>query len=164
MCIRDRNYTVTLQPHKQRWLFALDNPVSLPHAGSSDDGINNNQDNPVARLLADGQLISKDTVSQVIRYRQSSSLSNQLVPLRKPSIENLQLAGKNLKTTALAREMRQQAGSDAAFAQNVLNHFNEKPFHYTLKPQLLGDAPVDEFMFQTRSGFCEHTMQPLLLS
>ena len=150
------NYTVTLQPHKQRWLFALDNPVSLPHTGSGDDGINNNQDNPVARLLADGQLISKDTVSQVIRYRQSSSLSNQLVPLRKPSIENLQLAGKNLKTTALAREMRQQAGSDAAFAQNVLNHFNEKPFHYTLKPQLLGDAPVDEFMFQTRSGFCEH--------
>ncbi len=150
------HYTVTLQPHKQRWLFALDNPVSLPQTGSSDDSINDNQDKIIARLLADGQLISEDTVSQVIRYRQSSSLSNQLVPLRRPSIDNLQLAGKNPKTTALAREMRQQAGSDATFAQNVLNHFNENPFHYTLKPQLLGDAPVDEFMFQTLSGFCEH--------
>jgi hypothetical protein len=103
------HYTVTLQPHKQRWLFALDNPVSLPQTGSSDDSINDNQDKIIARLLADGQLISEDTVSQVIRYRQSSSLSNQLVPLRRPSIDNLQLAGKNPKTTALAREMRQQA-------------------------------------------------------
>ena len=147
------DYTVTLQPHKQRWLFALDNPVSLPQTGLISD---ENKDSTVARLLADGQLISNDPVRQVLRYRQSSSLSNRLVPLQRPTTDSLQLAGKNSKTTSLARQMRQHAGSDAAFAQNVLNHFNENPFHYTLKPQLLGDAPVDEFMFQTRSGFCEH--------
>jgi hypothetical protein len=29
-------------------------------------------------------------------------------------------------------------------------------FVYTLEPPLLGEHPVDEFLFSTRSGFCEH--------
>jgi len=132
------NYTVTLQPHKQRWLFALD---TIQAAG---------------RLLADGQLVSKDPITKALRYRQSSSLSDRLVPLIQPSLDSLQLAGRNTRTVAFAKELRQESESDQDFAQKVLSHFNQNPYRYTLKPQLLGDSPVDEFMFQTRSGFCEH--------
>src|SRR5262249_11962532 len=31
-----------------------------------------------------------------------------------------------------------------------------QPFMYTLEPPKLGDDPVDQFLFETRSGFCEH--------
>jgi hypothetical protein len=34
--------------------------------------------------------------------------------------------------------------------------FREQPFIYTLAPPELGDNPVDQFLFETRSGFCEH--------
>ena len=42
------------------------------------------------------------------------------------------------------------------YATSVLQHFNRDFFSYTLRPQLLGDAPIDEFLFQTKEGFCEH--------
>jgi hypothetical protein len=38
----------------------------------------------------------------------------------------------------------------------VLAHFTDNPFVYTLQPPLLGEDPMDQFMFQTRRGFCEH--------
>jgi hypothetical protein len=34
--------------------------------------------------------------------------------------------------------------------------FRNQNFYYTLTPPLLGEHAVDEFMFSTRSGFCEH--------
>ena len=38
----------------------------------------------------------------------------------------------------------------------ALEFFNQQPFVYTLQPPLLGTQPVDEFLFETRRGFCEH--------
>ena len=37
-----------------------------------------------------------------------------------------------------------------------MQHFNQQPFRYTLQPQVLGHTPVDEFMFDSQEGFCEH--------
>ena len=34
--------------------------------------------------------------------------------------------------------------------------FREQPFYYTLTPPLLGGEIVDDFLFRTRQGFCEH--------
>ena len=38
----------------------------------------------------------------------------------------------------------------------MLNWFNQEEFSYTLNPELLSRHSVDEFLFRTRSGFCEH--------
>jgi hypothetical protein len=38
----------------------------------------------------------------------------------------------------------------------VLRHFNQESFRYTLNPPLLSRHSVDEFLFDTRRGFCEH--------
>ena len=43
-----------------------------------------------------------------------------------------------------------------AVVQAALTLFREQEFFYTLKPPLLGGQPVDEFLFETRRGFCEH--------
>ena len=38
----------------------------------------------------------------------------------------------------------------------ALRHFSLSKFTYTLSPPLLGRDSVDEFLFDTRRGFCEH--------
>ena len=165
------NYTVMLQPHRQRWLFALDTAASLPHSFNAAADIDRNKNRitapqqdrdgrivsrPVGRQLSDGQIIADKPVSQVVRYRQSSVLSDAILPARAPSERTLLLPGNNTRTHAFANKLRNASSSDLDFAHRLLQHFNQESFYYTLKPQLLGNAPVDEFMFDTRQGFCEH--------
>jgi transglutaminase-like putative cysteine protease len=60
---------------------------------------------------------------------------------------------------AWARDLRTQAGSDAAFAQAVMAHIRQAPFTYTLNPGVYGEFTphgIDEFWFDRRLGFCEH--------
>lgn len=146
------NYTVTLQPHRQRWLFALDMPVSLPMSLSPDA----RSTRALARLTLDGQLLHREPVSQVLRYRQQSQTGDSYRTARPPAASTLQLANKNRRTLAFAHDLRASVRSDQAYALEVLKHFNRENFHYTLQPSLLGHAPVDEFLFATREGFCEH--------
>jgi transglutaminase-like putative cysteine protease len=40
--------------------------------------------------------------------------------------------------------------------QRALALFREQEFTYTLQPPLLGEQPIDDFLFKTRKGFCEH--------
>jgi len=152
------NYTVMLQPHKQRWLFALDAAVSLPtsdNAKSSEPGLQTSN-RLLGRLMNDGQLLSNKPVTQLLRYRQSSILSPTLNTSLPPANSTLYLPGNNSKSIEFAQSLRRQSASDLAFARKVLHNFNSDVFSYTLKPQLLGDAPIDEFLFQTKEGFCEH--------
>lgn len=152
------NYTVMLQPHRQRWLFALDAAMSLPQSDTASlDGQSiRTSTRLLGRLMADGQLIANKPVSHVLRYRQSSVLSDKLASSRQPAKNTLYLPGKNPKTIAFAQSLRSQSKNDLEYARNVLRNFNRDVFRYTLQPQILGDAPVDEFLFQTKAGFCEH--------
>ena len=45
---------------------------------------------------------------------------------------------------------------DLDVIKRVLNLFRDLLFFYTLVPPELGRDPVDEFLFETRRGFCEH--------
>ena len=113
----------------------------------------------LGRLMGDGQLIANKPVSHVLRYRQSSVLSDKIAPSRSPADNTLYLPGKNPRTIEFARKLRSSSTSDLDYAQNVLRNFNREQFRYTLQPQILGDAPVDEFLFQTKAGFFANTMQ-----
>ena len=146
------DYAVMLQPHGRRWLFALERPAGLPR-GSDAPGA---RARPLATMTEDGRLLAPEPVTQVIRYRASSSLSAALDPGREPAAHQSALAGRNPRTVALARELRAAHADDAALADALLRRFNVEPYRYTLSPELLGDAPVDEFLFDTREGFCEH--------
>ncbi len=152
---RVHDYTVMLQPHRQRWLFALDTAASLPYPDNPDTtaGIT---PRVLGQLMSDGQMIAERPVTQVLRYRQSSVLSDTLATNVPPAPHTLYLPGKNPRTIAFARSLREKTTGPWDYAQRVLNIFSENEFHYTLQPQLLGDAPVDEFLFQSQAGFCEH--------
>jgi transglutaminase-like putative cysteine protease len=64
--------------------------------------------------------------------------------------------GSNPRTRELAAEWRREHEADEAVVRQVLGHFRREAFVYTLNPPLLGQNGIDEFLFETRRGFCEH--------
>src|SRR4029077_16471354 len=64
--------------------------------------------------------------------------------------------GGNPRTAALAASLRQRSASDAALVQAALDYLRRGGFVYSLEPPPLGADAVDDFLFQTREGFCGH--------
>jgi hypothetical protein len=70
---------------------------------------------------------------------------------------DLRLPGnRNPRTLQLARELRSTHADDMEFVKAVLTIFRQQPFFYTLTPPKLSDDSVDEFLFNTKRGFCGH--------
>jgi hypothetical protein len=65
-------------------------------------------------------------------------------------------AEENPRAMELGKAWAQSIPSPKARVAHALNHFREQPFYYTRRPPLLGPDPVDEFLFESRQGFCEH--------
>jgi len=136
-------YQVTLELHHQRWLYALDIPASIPPGGHRGHAF---------------QLLANKPTDDMRRYRVRSFSHYRLGRLSTADRHRaLQLpAGRNPRTVALARQWRARFANDEQLVQHALRYFREQPFYYTLQPPLLGGDIVDEFLFQSRRGFCEH--------
>lgn len=139
-------YSLTLEPHGKTWIFALDvaDPLNLPpHTGLA----------PTLQLLADQPITQRRRFDLVAlpRHRLDANADPETLT------RALQLppAG-NPRARALAERLRRAARSDQDVVEAVLRLFREEDFHYTLTPPLLGADGVDEFLFGTRRGFCEH--------
>ncbi len=138
------DYTVTLQPHKQSWVFALDLPASIPNNVS---------------LQFDYQLIAKDQVDDVMRYSITSYpqyTTGEPWPLARSAA--LQLPPQhNPQTQVLAQQWIQYGLTPRQIVDQALELFRQQPFYYSrTPPALTSNDPVDEFLFTTRRGFCEH--------
>jgi protein-glutamine gamma-glutamyltransferase len=137
-------YTVTLEPHYQRWLFAIDLPMAAPHD---------------AQLANDYQLLSARPIRNRLRYDVTSNVGYRYGVAEAPALLQRALLlprGYNPAAIRLARDLRGRAQNDADVIAAVLNYFHTEPFFYTLVPPELGRNSVDEFLFETRRGFCEH--------
>lgn len=64
----------------------------------------------------------------------------------------------NTRTRALAETLWHESGGDPrAFLAAIMARFGEAPFRYTLSPPRLTSADrVDEFLFESRAGYCTH--------
>ena len=138
------DYEVTLEPHNYNWLFALELAARIP---------------PNASVTADYVLLSRTPVRNRVRYDMRSYTefteggAADAYELR----AGLQLpAGFNPRAHRLAREWAAGRATDAAIVQKALSYFREQGFVYTLEPPLLGRDSVDEFLFGSKRGFCEH--------
>jgi hypothetical protein len=70
---------------------------------------------------------------------------------------DLQLPEKsNPRAAALGRELGARYANPRDAIRSMLQMFREQEFFYTMVPPLLASDPVDEFLFDTRRGFCEH--------
>jgi len=137
------DYAVLLEPSNRRWLFALDLPASLP---------------PHAGMTRSFQLLRDQPVNEVYRYEMRSYpqyRTGELTDAEK--FAGLRLPSRsNPRARELAEEWRARDPRPEALVATALTLFREQPFAYTLTPPLLGSNSVDEFLFSTRQGFCEH--------
>lgn len=137
-------YETTLEPQPQRWLLALDAPVSLP---------------PETAINGVLTASSRQSINQRRRFHFSSSLDYRFNSDEAQAVLDRNLAlptASNPQTVALARQWRRDAKSPETLIAKALALFNKEAFTYTLQPPLLGDNGIDQFLFQTRRGFCEH--------
>lgn len=138
------DYTVTLEPHNKLWLFALDMPTNISAA---------------ADMAPDFQLLSRAPVNARLRYNARSQLTYRANLNEPPQQMKRALdlpRGYNPKAMQLAAEWRAKNTNDEAIANTALRYFNQNAFSYTLEPPLLGTHSVDDFLFTTKQGFCEH--------
>jgi len=142
---REFSYQIVLEPQGRRWLLALDTPVRWSA--------------PRARLGPGIQLMSAEPVWERTAYRADSVPGGSVRTDEDPG--NLQKItrlppGRNPRTSEMAQRLRKQSSSDADFIANVLRFFQAANFRYSLTPPPLGLHAVDDFLFTTREGFCEH--------
>ncbi|MEJ2602493.1 MAG: DUF3488 and transglutaminase-like domain-containing protein [Gammaproteobacteria bacterium] len=62
----------------------------------------------------------------------------------------------NPRTREYARRLRTGSGDERDYIRRVLAYYRQNSFSYTLTPSRLGRDAVDEFLFTSRAGFCEH--------
>jgi len=140
---RQLDYEVLLEETNRTWLFALDVPITAPDASF---------------ITSDLQLVSRQPVDTAKRYRVRSALDYRTeepdatrrdYALRLP-------ANVTQRMRDLVGDWRAESNDDWGLVQRGLEYLHRENFHYTLLPPALGANPADQFLFETRRGFCEH--------
>ncbi len=135
-------YDVIAEASMQPWLYALAAPQSWS--------------NNIA-FARDIRLQAFLPVTERMNYHVVSFLDYQLNELTADELEQNKSLPKtgNLKTRALAKEWLAETGSTEKLIAKLFNYYHQS-FSYTLKPLPLGVDTVDDFLWNTRQGFCEH--------
>ena len=136
------HYRIVLEPHGHRNLFTLDLPVTAA---------------PVGTIMKDHTLITRRPVAQRLTYVVTSVLDDHHGWTDRPDDRYRQLpADRNPRTLALGRQLALSHADPAARIRAGLDVFRKDRFTYTLRPDRLGRDAVDDFLFVSRNGFCEH--------
>jgi transglutaminase-like putative cysteine protease len=133
---------IVLQPHGNRWLFALASPQQAPRG---------------AILTGGNVLLAKEDVHSTLQYEVLSypiPLQTELSPFQARS--SLQLNDIGPATRSLAQSWSQSSDSPQTIVQKAIEFFQKGNFRYTLSPGQYAKNGLDEFLFQRRAGFCEH--------
>jgi len=137
------NYTVTLEPNNKPWIMTLDRPNSVP----------NNTIRKAGYVLQ-----SKTPIRKRLRYAMQSRALYRTDQLSDVARRRALALPDNIsdRVRDLAKRWRRASTNDRDVVQQALDYIRNNEFVYTLTPPLLGSNPVDEFLFETRRGFCEH--------
>ena len=97
---------------------------------------------PIAlKWLGDTQLMQLDDRQQMWQSKINTKVHSELDP----------------KAQKLAVQLWQKSGAEPErYIQHVLQWYKQQNFAYTLSPGTLGHNRVDDFIFGSRKGFCEH--------
>lgn len=140
-------YNVTLEPHNENWLFALDLPVAVAA--------------PMTWMRADYSLYRWRKVNNRLSYTVTSNSGAQ-PRLHKNLLQNaLQLPlDDNRRARSLAHAWKTESQTKEEIVNRALDYFQTNAFMYTIEPGARYDNnslnQVDNFLFSERKGFCEH--------
>lgn len=150
--------TIVIWPHYRNWLFALDSPVRPAQ--------NLTEDSDWSVLRSGGVLQlknSRETIDHKEEYEVESAL---LLKSRKLSAEDekrgLQLPDDKAedkidpRVRELADQLHRESGDTRKYIWEVLRYFRQQGFTYNDSPGAGGKNELADFLFKTKSGFCEH--------
>ena len=142
------DYSIVVEPHGQPWLFSLMTPLQVSSVTNS------------IRIAGDSLLMNRIPLAQRMRYEVRSALQREWPEPPQLTKQQLDIYIRlpdegNPQTRALAQRWREQQLDNQQIIDNALALFNRE-FTYTLQPPVLGTHTVDEFLFQSKRGFCEH--------
>lgn len=139
-------YTIIERPGRDGRLFAMDVPDP--------------KDLPVNTKLGPDDVLRTTRKTHHLRLYRLRSYPDYVM---QPSLSRLVRSADlelpphiDPRARALARSWRQRWRSDAAIVRTALEMFHRKNFYYTLYPPPVGHNAIDDFLFHTRAGFCEH--------
>lgn len=136
-------YNIVMEPHDHRWVF------TLSQAKLADDRIATNSDD-LFRYRQDVH----ERVAYDVWTAETSHAARTLTGDERQRATALPETG-NPRARELTRQWRRTAHTHAEIIQKALDHFHQT-FIYTLNPPLLGADNVDQFLFETQRGYCEH--------
>lgn len=137
-------YNVILEPTQRPWIYGLH--LAEPQSNEFFKSRN-------------FELFNSGPITQRLSYNLISYTNNQtdLIILGGIRRRNLRLPEEgNQLSRDFARQLRATVASDRDFAFAVLAYFQQNEFFYSLNPALLGEDRIDDFLFNTLEGFCEH--------
>jgi len=143
----DLRYRVMLEPTDRNGLYTLDLATGFPAQSSR---------------TVEGAVLRDQPVSSLFPYEAWAAINTPIPVLAVPNMQRrwgLELPeGLNPRTAALAQGWRAEVGDDPiALADRAMRHIRGENFGYTMSPPpLVGAHRMDEFLFETQLGFCEH--------
>jgi transglutaminase-like putative cysteine protease len=148
-------YDVMMDPHQERWAYALNgserasNNIHEIGLGAFEFKLDVVSPTPY-RLILDSFGSSVDGLATAMKLSGSDAASS-------PLAQDVALPRSvNPKTRALVDSILRAGPTESEFVRRLLEMFATEGFAYTLKPPLLGDNSIDEFLFSAKRGFCEH--------
>ena len=137
------DYSLMLEGSNSTILPALDRPLSAPK------GANLLRDHSLRfRLPQDARQIIQLQSDPTARLDENLPDHLRKLALQLPEADNPLLQDLGAGWQKLAPQER---------IQRALRHFQTEGFSYTLEPPVLEDQDgMDDFLFNTRAGFCEH--------
>ncbi|AKC85728.1 transglutaminase TgpA family protein [Pseudoxanthomonas suwonensis] len=137
-------YELEVEATDRRDLPALDLPLVVPEGTQQLHGLS---------------LVTPRPLSAPSRWQLQSAPPTRFEPQLRELVRQRALAlppDRDPRTHALARQWRQDAGTDDQAIVDRALGWIRSDFAYTLDTPLPGRHAVDEFLFETRAGYCEH--------
>ncbi len=141
-------YLIIAQPNNTPWLYSLDIPAVNYSIGNISPKVNrqyqlfqtNPQNKPTFYMLnsyTQAPRASYDVQQDYERYLQVPKTGNT---------RTVEWVQNNIDESMTFNEI----------VGTIQSYFLTQPFTYTLKPPLMQQSPVDEFLFDNQRGFCSH--------
>ncbi|HEY4341199.1 MAG TPA: DUF3488 and DUF4129 domain-containing transglutaminase family protein [Steroidobacteraceae bacterium] len=138
-------YQIRLEPDSTPWWPALDTLQSVKAPGTT--------------VTADRQLFALRPVHDAVTYSAISNTTTASADTLSRIAQQVDMhvvSARNPRSQALAHRLRAAAPDVPAYVNSVVALFRDGHFEYTLTPPLLDLDSVDDFVFNTRRGFCGH--------
>jgi transglutaminase-like putative cysteine protease len=139
---RNFDYRIMFEPHQQHWLPALDYPAGPVEGVRFSYDFQAQAQRPLVNRM---QFTFRSYPDTVVGLNEQPQVLTQA--------RRLPIWG-NPRARALAAQLK--AGTPQQTVGRILGWLSDGNFTYTLQPPILRDNSIDHFLFEARTGFCEH--------